>query len=108
MDEEEPHVRARRWIDDLPTLQRQLRQASHVLSIREYALALRSFFRQLMKQPEERVRTVEHVQVPVDDAEEGMTLGEMIDYPERLFRALDLIVKYDGDLQAAAMDGMHV
>ena len=92
------------WIDDLPRLPHHIRQGFDGLSPREYALTLRRFLRRLLKQPEARVSPVLDVTIPLDATRANdMSIRELLVRMPRgnLFKALDLIVKYDGDLDAA-------
>lgn len=78
------------------------------LSKCDYAITLKRFLSRLLKQPKTRVKPILKVSVPFlgnDDAvneNETMTIGDLLKMPRRrLFLALDMIIKYDGNLDAA-------
>lgn len=100
------HVRAKEWVDNLDVLKSTLECEIQDLSMKEYAMTLRSFFRQLLKKPEIQVRPIYDVQIPVGD-NFNMTISELIleTSRERLYHALDLIVKHNGDINAAVASG---
>lgn len=94
--------RASTWIENLEHLQRTLDTEYSQLELCEFALVLRSFLRQLSKQPESVAATVMHVEVPLGESG-TMKLSELLEDMPRdgLHRALDLILKYNGDIDAA-------
>lgn len=91
------------WIGDLPRLSYHLHQGYGSLSPREYALTLRRFLRLLLKHPEGSVSPVLGVRIPLDASRANdMSVRELLAMPrDKLFKALDMIVKYDGDIDAA-------
>ena len=97
-----PSQRARTWLHALPSLQLHLDRAFETHHVVEYAHTLKSFFRQLLKRPTQEVQEVYFVRVPIGEGE-SMTIRELIvDMPrDGLFRALDLIIRFHGNLEAA-------
>lgn len=97
-----PAQQARTWLDSLSSLQHHLDRAFASQDVVDYAHTLKSFFRQLLKRPTEDVQEVYFVNVPIGEGE-SMTIQELIvDMPrDGLFRALDLIIRFNGNLDAA-------
>ena len=91
-----------KWIANRPDLSNHLK-GGLALTPSDYALTLRRFIRRLLKQPEVRVAGILDVNVPLDATGlNDISIGDLLRMPRgKLFSALELIAKYNGDINRA-------